>query len=599
MVAFNKVLSSVLLAIVYSSIASAVQERSASESLKHSTHRVRHISRELTLEVYHPESTFETFGDGIEQKLEARAPRDLNSTALAFVRSRLGVDASSVGFKSGYEDGREKYAYVKQYHDGVPFANCVANIAWKDDKVVSFGSSFVKSENIAGSRPTVSAASAIAKAEEAFSGKHNGIPTSIEYLAQADGSAALVHTIQVQSLENQLWYEVYVDAHSGEVLSATDFFAHASYTVLPINKKILTEGQETLVDPQDTVASPSGWHAWGTTTTTTTSGNNAIAYRGAQTSLTSQSATGLVFNYPYTATAAPSTTANINAARTNAFYVINTVHDFTYRYGFTETAFNFQNDNFGRGGAGNDRVLISVQDASDINNAGFGTPPDGQSGICEMYLWDLTTPNRDGSLENDILVHEMTHGVTNRMTGGGTGRCLQTLEAGGLGEGWSDALAEWTQHKSATIRDFVLGDYVTNNPAGIRTRPYSTSTTTNPLRYSNVRGLNSVHRIGEIWGNLLHNVYAALVTQYGWTADARTNPEGTQGNVVFLHLFLDALRLQPCNPTFVTARAAWIQADANRYGGANRCLLWRTFASRGLGLNASGFVDNTAIPADC
>ena len=28
------------------------------------------------------------------------------------------------------------------------------------------------------------------------------------------------------------------------------------------------------------------------------------------------------------------------------------------------------------------------------------------------------------------------------MTGGGTGRCLQTLEAGGMGEGWSDAMAE-------------------------------------------------------------------------------------------------------------------------------------------------------------
>ena len=52
-------------------------------------------------------------------------------------------------------------------------------------------------------------------------------------------------------------------------------------------------------------------------------------------------------------------------------------------------------------------------------------------------------PRRDGAMENDIVVHEMTHGITNRMTGGGTGRCLQTLEAGGLGEGWSDAMAEY------------------------------------------------------------------------------------------------------------------------------------------------------------
>ncbi len=45
-------------------------------------------------------------------------------------------------------------------------------------------------------------------------------------------------------------------------------------------------------------------------------------------------------------------------------------------------------------------------------------------------------------MENDIVIHELTHGVTNRMTGGGTGRCLQTTEAGGMGEGWSDSMAE-------------------------------------------------------------------------------------------------------------------------------------------------------------
>ncbi len=87
----------------------------------------------------------------------------------------------------------------------------------------------------------------------------------------------------------------------------------------------------------------------------------------------------------------------------------------------------------------------------------------GQSGFMGMFLFDQSVPERDGSLENDIVVHENTHGITNRMTGGGTAqyvnilfhtnliivyacvsrrRCLQTTEARGLGEGWSDALAE-------------------------------------------------------------------------------------------------------------------------------------------------------------
>lgn len=49
----------------------------------------------------------------------------------------------------------------------------------------------------------------------------------------------------------------------------------------------------------------------------------------------------------------------------------------------------------------------------------------------------------------------------------------------------------------------------------------------------------------------------------------------------------------------VNARDAWIQADANRYGGANKCILWRAFASRGLGVNAKNFVDDSSVPAGC
>ena len=73
------------------------------------------------------------------------------------------------------------------------------------------------------------------------------------------------------------------------------------------------------------------------------------------------------------------------------------------------------------------------------------------------------------------VVLQNTHGITNRMTGGGTGRCLQTTESGGMGEGWSDAMAEWLEHKDATVPDYVLGQYVINDASGIRSHPYSTS----------------------------------------------------------------------------------------------------------------------------
>ncbi|KAJ7935939.1 Fungalysin metallopeptidase-domain-containing protein [Mycena leptocephala] len=156
---------------------------------------------------------------------------------------------------------------------------------------------------------------------------------------------------------------------------------------------------------------------------------------------------------------------------------------------------------------------------------------------------------------------------------------------------------------SVDVPDLVMGEYIIiNNPANIRTHPYSTNATTNPLKYGNLATLNEVHNIGEVWCNLLHNIYAALVAQYGWSPDARTNPDGTKGNIVHTHLIIDSLPLQPCNPTFaLTARNAWLQADVNRYNVTNRCLLWKVFAFKGLGinLNAAGHVNYADIPVAC
>ncbi|KAJ2916540.1 hypothetical protein MD484_g3868, partial [Candolleomyces efflorescens] len=589
MALIRTLLPSILLVLAYVSVTSATPNAEAVHT--HSTHHVRSVgTRGLEIEIYNPPSVYETFGEGLPQptSLTKRAPED---EARSFVSNRLKVDESTVQYRSGYSSTNGRFAY-----NGIPFVNAVANVAFKGDRAVTFGSSFVRPKRIAPSRPTVSVDSFLPKIEEQLDGKWNNHPVSLEYLARPDGSAALVHVVQIQNEKVNSWYEAYVDAHSGELLSVTDFTAEAGYRVLPVNKQDLREGLEFLVDPQDDLASPEGWHSLGTTVT---AGNNVVAYKSLQNSTTSQSSPDLVFDYAYDISQAPSTALNLDAARTNAFYVINAVHDIAYRYGFTEAAFNFQTNNFGKGGVGNDRVLMSVQDSSGTNDANFATPSDGQSGVCRMYIWTTTTPNRDGSLNNDIIVHELTHGITNRMTGGGTGRCLQTLESRGLGEGWSDALAEWTQQKSTTIRDYVLGDYVLNNPAGVRSRPYSTSNITNPLRYSNVAGLNSAHRVGEIWANTLHNVYAALVAQYGFSPSAFTNPDGPEGNVIFAHLFFDSLALQPCNPTFVAARDAWIQADQNRYGGVNRCLLWTVFASKGLGVSARNYVDDFSVPSGC
>jgi extracellular elastinolytic metalloproteinase len=60
---------------------------------------------------------------------------------------------------------------------------------------------------------------------------------------------------------------------------------------------------------------------------------------------------------------------------------------------------------------------------------------------------------------------------------------------------------------------------------------------------------DNLTEIGEIWANILHNIHAALVEKYGFSTSAMTNPDGTEGNIMFLHLFIDSLALQPAQPT--------------------------------------------------
>ncbi|KAJ7041644.1 Fungalysin metallopeptidase-domain-containing protein [Mycena alexandri] len=556
-------------------------------------------TRTPSTQTFFPPNSFQTFEGGVDHPLSRREDASLADSATAYVQAQLQVNSSAVTFKSGYASDIVQYAYVKQQHNNIPFVNSVANVAFKDGKVVSFGHSFSKPTSIASSTPSISIDAAVAAAEKALNGKYNNIPATLEYLVNSDNTASLVHVVQIRNKQNRVWVEAFVDAHSGQLLSTIDLVADAVYRVLPIYKEDLTEGFETLTDPQDLTASPLGWHNDGTTSFTNTTGNNVVAfYNDLESATTNQSAPGLVFNYTQDLNLEPAQGMNIDASVTNVFYIINTIHDVSYRYGFTEAAFNFQQTNIQSGGIAGDPVLAFVQLDEGFDNSAFTTPPDGQSGEMALLLWDQTIPMRDSGLENDIVTHENTHGITNRMTGGGTGRCLQIAESGGLGEGWSDSMADWMEQTGPTIVDFYLGTYV-DGGVPVRSRPYSTNSTINPYTYSSLLDSGTVHGLGEVWANMLHNVLAALVGAHGFSKTARTDPSGTEGNVVFLHLFIDALALQPCQPDFLQARDAIIQADQNRYAGANKCVLWTAFASRGLGFKAFDYTDDFTVPSGC
>jgi extracellular elastinolytic metalloproteinase len=128
--------------------------------------------------------------------------------------------------------------------------------------------------------------------------------------------------------------------------------------------------------------------------------------------------------------------------------------------------------------------------------------------------------------------------------------------------------------------------------------------------------------MGEVWANMLHNVYIALAQIYDWTWLFDKDTTIQAGNTIFFRLLFDTLLLQPCNPTcklfsllpysavfshvgtdtertVIQARNTWIQADANQYNSTNMCLLWTTFASRGLSVNAADYNDDTSVPSNC
>lgn len=212
-----------------------------------------------------------------------------------------------------------------------------------------------------------------------------------------------------------------------------------------------------------------------------------------------------------------------------------------------------------------------------------------------------------------IVIHEYTHGLSNRLTGGpSTTSCLSTIEAGGMGEGWGDFFGNAIRVKPNDSRetDYILGGWASGR--GLRMYSYSTSLTTNPTLYSTVgtAGFDVVHAVGSVWATMLNEVMWNLEEKHGYHYDPMpTFRRGTaipaHGRQLAMKLVLEAMKLQPCRPTFLTARDAIVDADKALTGGENECEIWAGFAKRGLGVDAAADdvtglrVDGFNVPKGC
>jgi extracellular elastinolytic metalloproteinase len=306
---------------------------------------------------------------------------------------------------------------------------------------------------------------------------------------------------------------------------------------------------------------------------------------------------------------------NKKADVTNAFYLANRFHDWLARpaIGFDAADGNFQRN-------GGDPVLLNAMDGADtadglpdadhINNASMTTPPDGLPPVMAMYLLhEPGLPNSSDpflptstSFEAATLYHEYTHGLSNRLvTDPGGNSTLTSIQAGAMGEGWSDYYAQdYLVHRGFvrdTTRDGELRDgrYVFAGQGGWRTQSVDCDPDSRAADCTDIDGVRggytyadfptiggapAVHPSSEVWTQTLWDVRELL------------------GSVRATRLITQAMRLSPDDPSMLDMRNAILQANQVLHDGADDRRLWRVFADRGMGWYAGAVDGADAFPAE-
>ncbi|MEY4109676.1 MAG: hypothetical protein RLZZ46_30 [Bacteroidota bacterium] len=337
--------------------------------------------------------------------------------------------------------------YLQQQYKGVDVWNAIANVVLRNNRVVYHVSRFEQdlSTRVAEVRPAINPADALLKALNHLEIKTSQTPLLIRneesrnrfiytlpsvsakeirvWLVLAEAGDALVPAwdVSVDVAKGSDWWNIRVNAISGEELGRNNWtiscerpvgvreqgsFVHdhasgnrssasGSYNVFAVPVEAPSFGSRSLLNnPHDADASPFGWHdtnGQSGAEHTITRGNNVFAYEDAndddQPGYSPNGGAALNFDFPLDFNLPAD--QNLDPAITNLFYVNNMVHDILYHHGFDEPAGNFQQNNYGNGGTGNDFVEAEAQDGGGTSNANFATPDDGQNGRMQMYLWPV------------------------------------------------------------------------------------------------------------------------------------------------------------------------------------------------------------------
>jgi extracellular elastinolytic metalloproteinase len=376
--------------------------------------------------------------------------------------------------------------WFQQKANGIEMRNGFVSVHIKNGKVVNANNSGVfdlKKKMNTSISPKVDVQSAISKAL-IFNGEKNNIqlvqkgkfnkdfnsyvfePISgiSDYEIQAQlyysqtktNGVKLVWSIQYHSIDRNHFWDIEVDAVSGEVLKKQDFILHCSfgkgnylssqtnhshnhssnfentpaiptgatedvaqtttgsYRVYPYYIESSLYGTRQLIaNPDDPTASPYGWHdtngAAGAESTKTR-GNNVNVYSdkdddnkvnptGGIDANYADGGASLVFDFPLDFNTQLDTLTNSQAIQTQLFYMCNIMHDIMAKYGFNETNRNFQLKNYlGNTVTDNDPVNAEAHDGAGRDNAIFLTAPDGVNSNAlrsrmQMFMWNGTPPS--------------------------------------------------------------------------------------------------------------------------------------------------------------------------------------------------------------
>jgi hypothetical protein len=227
-------------------------------------------------------------------------------------------------------------------------------------------------------------------------------------------------------------------------------------------------------------------------------------------------------------------------------------------------------------GSGADAASVTIGSVMVSKNSGDALKALGGPSVTVSKL-AVQPLQIDGSLDSDVVYHEICHGLTWRMIGRMTGPL-----AGAIGEGMSDGCSLLVNSEND-----VVGEYAASDPRGIRTAPY----TNYPRTYGNVQG-TEVHLDGE--------VYAAIV----WKM---IQDFGLSNRDKLFDYIVGGMNFTPAKPTFEDMRDGILAAVASGSSPSDCTLVWAAFAQYGVGVGAQGKVrgakvdvtESKAVPQSC